>query len=155
MKNGYEVGYGKPPKKSRFKAGRSGNPKGRPRGSKNTYTMLRDILDQKITIKEGGEELRITKKQALLMQLVNKGIKGDMKAITAVFPHVLMVDIKEEDKQKFLNTIHADDQEIIQAYMFQAANLGRMLEKSIDDNNESDGNEVEYDKPDIEVVDES
>src|SRR4051794_31141733 len=31
----YEVGYGKPPAHSRFKPGRSGNPRGRPRGSRN------------------------------------------------------------------------------------------------------------------------
>jgi hypothetical protein len=29
----YEVGYGKPPRSRRFSKGRSGNPKGRPRGS--------------------------------------------------------------------------------------------------------------------------
>ncbi len=28
--SGYEVGYGKPPQKSRFKKGVSANPKGRP-----------------------------------------------------------------------------------------------------------------------------
>ena len=33
--SGYEVGYGKPPKHSRFRPGKSGNPKGRPKGSKN------------------------------------------------------------------------------------------------------------------------
>ena len=36
----YEVGYGKPPEASRFKPGRSGNPKGRPRGSKNKRISL-------------------------------------------------------------------------------------------------------------------
>ena len=31
----YEVGYGKPPKSTQFKPGRSGNPKGRTKGSRN------------------------------------------------------------------------------------------------------------------------
>jgi hypothetical protein len=30
----YEVGYGKPPKHSRFKKGKSGNPQGRSKGTK-------------------------------------------------------------------------------------------------------------------------
>ena len=34
-KPGYEVGYGKPPKDTRFKPGQSGNPSGRPKGATN------------------------------------------------------------------------------------------------------------------------
>jgi Family of unknown function (DUF5681) len=32
MAGDYEVGYGKPPARSRFSKGQSGNPKGRPKG---------------------------------------------------------------------------------------------------------------------------
>jgi len=35
MSNDYEVGYKKPPKQGRFKKGQSGNPRGRPSGTKN------------------------------------------------------------------------------------------------------------------------
>jgi hypothetical protein len=35
----YEVGYGKPPANTRFPRGLSGNPKGRPKGSKNLATI--------------------------------------------------------------------------------------------------------------------
>ncbi len=30
----YEVGYGKPPSRTRFRSGQSGNPRGRPKGTK-------------------------------------------------------------------------------------------------------------------------
>jgi hypothetical protein len=35
----YDVGYRKPPKHKQFKLGQSGNPRGRPKGSKNESTI--------------------------------------------------------------------------------------------------------------------
>jgi hypothetical protein len=40
----YEIGYGKPPKNTRFKPGVSGSRHGRPKGSKNTETLLKQEL---------------------------------------------------------------------------------------------------------------
>ena len=117
MSEKYEVGYGKPPKNSQFKPGYSGNRKGRPKDSKNTYVMLNEVLDQKISIKENGRDLKIPKKLAMIMQLVNKAVKGDVKAINSLLPHMLMADAKEEDKNKILASISQDDREIITNYL--------------------------------------
>ena len=38
MPDDYEVGYKKPPPRTRFRKGRSGNPKGRPKGSRDKLT---------------------------------------------------------------------------------------------------------------------
>ena len=44
MGRDHDAGYGKPPRHSRFKKGQSGNPKGRPRGSRNFSTDLKATL---------------------------------------------------------------------------------------------------------------
>src|SRR5215469_15592455 len=50
----YEVGYGKPPRHTRFKKGQSGNPRGRPCGSKNLKTLLSEALSEPVIITENG-----------------------------------------------------------------------------------------------------
>ncbi len=65
-----EVGYGHPPKKTRFKKGESGNPKGRPKGSISLIAALMQELERTLTVKEGGRETRITKARALVRQTV-------------------------------------------------------------------------------------
>ena len=68
----YDVGYKKPPAHTRFRKGRSGNPRGRPKGSANYLTVLRRVLAQKVTISEGGNSRKITKIEAAMTQLLNK-----------------------------------------------------------------------------------
>ena len=76
----YEVGYAKPPRHTRFKPGQSGNPKGRKRASKSTGTLLREILNETIVVREGGREKKLTRKEAWLRQTMNGALKGDAKA---------------------------------------------------------------------------
>lgn len=79
-KREYEVGYGRPPKASRFKPGQSGNPRGRPKGAKNLATDLAEELGETIRIREGDRELRVSKQRAMLKALVAKALKGDARA---------------------------------------------------------------------------
>ena len=63
----YEVGYGKPPRHTRFQPGRSGNPRGRPSGSKNLTTLLGEVLNVCASLDpvgRGGRE-EVIRKQSL------------------------------------------------------------------------------------------
>ncbi len=77
----YDVGYGKPPEHSRFKKGQSGNPRGRAKGSKNLATVLSETLDETVTVTENGRRRKISKREALAKQLVNRAAQGDAKTI--------------------------------------------------------------------------
>jgi hypothetical protein len=61
----YEVGYGKPPRHTRFKPGRSGNPRGRPSGSKNLSTLLNEALNEPVIVAENGGQRKISKRRAI------------------------------------------------------------------------------------------
>ena len=84
MSRDSKAGYGKPPKTRQFKPGQSGNPKGRPPGSRNLATDLSDELSQKITVREGGLTHRLTKQRALIKSLMAKALQGDIKATSAM-----------------------------------------------------------------------
>jgi len=54
------------------KRGQSGNPRGRPPGSKNLTTLLNDALNESVTIIENGRPRKISKREAMIKQLVDK-----------------------------------------------------------------------------------
>ena len=76
----YEVGYGRPPQGKQFKKGRSGNPKGRPKGSKNIRTIVFDELARRISIIENGKRKAISMSEAIVKQHVNRAAAGSEKA---------------------------------------------------------------------------
>jgi len=115
--SGYEIGYMKPPKNSRFKLGESGNKSGRPRGSKNTYKVLYDLLNQKITMVQDGKPVKIDKKTAMLLQAVNSASKGEIKSLQILLPHILAVDIKNENLANSNEQLSTDDQEILKDFL--------------------------------------
>ena len=79
------VGYSKPPRHSRFVKGQSGNPRGRPPGAKNLKTLLNKALNELVIVTENGGQRKISKREAIVTQLVNGSAKGDLKAI-----HILL-----------------------------------------------------------------
>lgn len=82
---GYEVGYGKPPVASRFKPGQSGNPRGRPKGAKNLDTMVREILDERITVNTPTGPKRVPRIELLLRKSIEVAAKGNPRMVDQLF----------------------------------------------------------------------
>jgi hypothetical protein len=80
----YEVGYKRPPIGSRFQEGQSGNPRGRPKGSKGLANLLRDSLYQTVRVREGNRVQRRAKIEVALNVLVNQAVQGDSRALSKV-----------------------------------------------------------------------
>jgi uncharacterized protein (UPF0216 family) len=76
----YKVGYKKPPLHTRFHKGQSGNPRGRPRGSKNFSTLLADALNEPVVVTEDGRRRQISKRELGFKQLANKFAMAEAQA---------------------------------------------------------------------------
>jgi len=75
-----EIGYGKPPAHGRFSPGRSGNPKGRPRGSKSLATLTDKELDRIVTANVDGRPVRLQLRSLIVQKIALDAAKGNSSA---------------------------------------------------------------------------
>jgi hypothetical protein len=76
----YEVGYGKPPKAGQFQKGKSGNPKGRRKGSKSLKGIFNKVLYQSVMVQQGEKQNSVPVVQALMMSQVKQAMHGKTRA---------------------------------------------------------------------------
>ncbi len=109
----YPVGYGKPPVHTRFQKGQSGNPRGRPRGAKNLSTLLTEALDEKVPITQQGRRRKVSKREIIVTQLVNKSAQADLKATQILLG--MMQDIERRAEASIGSaTLSEADRQVLQ-----------------------------------------
>jgi Family of unknown function (DUF5681) len=110
----YEVGYGKPPRHSRFRKGQSGNPRGRPPGAKNLKTLLNDALNEPVIVTENGGHRQITKRQAIITQLVNRSATADFRAIKILLDIVRDIERQTERTTPEISDFSEADEKVLE-----------------------------------------
>lgn len=118
-KKDYEVGYGKPPKGTRFKPGQSGNPNGRPKGSGNFATDVQAILNEPIQVREGRTVKQVSAQKAALLKLRQDSLRGDLRAL-GQFIALANAHNNETLEQEVKTTLPAEDQEILDRFLNEA-----------------------------------
>jgi hypothetical protein len=109
----YQIGYGRPPAHTRFKPGKSGNPRGRPKGAKNEDTILREIMNRPIEIREGGRPRKISVLAAILLKFAENALKGDPKSATFLLNRYGLA----ERNTPQADGLDQDDRELLDSYV--------------------------------------
>jgi len=92
VKRDYKIGYGKPPRGRPFQKGQSGNPRGPRR--KDMSALLTAALKEPVYATIDGKRRKITKRQAIVTQMVNESASANLRATK------MLLDMMKEVEQK-------------------------------------------------------
>lgn len=112
----YDVGYGKPPENTQFEKGKSGNPKGRPKGSKNKNPLIKlnqfnhlfsQSMQAVVSANEETGEPPKTVYLALLDIVKERAFGGDLKALQFLIKTSHQIDQTERIRsEKIVEKMH-------------------------------------------------
>jgi len=116
----YAVGFGKPPVSGQFKRGYSGNPRGRPKGTKNLKIDLAEELAERVQISENGRQVKVSKQRLVIKALTARAIKGDARSasiLIGLIGQVLGLDPHDDTDVE----VNRDDALILEEFIKHAS----------------------------------
>jgi hypothetical protein len=116
----YRIGYARPPKGTQFQPGKSGNPKGRPKGPKSVGAVLHDILHRRLEVTENGRTRRVPMLEVMLRRLANEAVRTDPRALKLMLS---LMDRYAEAPEVApqLEEMLAEDREILMRFLQKPA----------------------------------
>lgn len=110
------TGHKRPPQSTRFTPGRSGNPKGRPKGARSLKTDLTKLMEKRVRIREDGEQRFVSGQELMLLKLFEKAAKGDIKATTQIFGMLMKFDAHDPPPTE-PEIVSENDREIVADFL--------------------------------------
>ncbi len=104
-----------PPKHTQFQPGKSGNPGGRPKGSKNLSTLMMEAARDQVSATIGGKTRKISKIQATTMQLATKAAGGDHAAMGRFLDWIDEIETRAAAVKPAQFPLSAPDLEVLRA----------------------------------------
>lgn len=108
----YEIGYGRPPKHSRFPPGVSGNPAGKKKGKRGLKTDLAAELDATQAITINGRRIKGRRQKLMIETLAMRAAAGDLKAAQMLIPLIVQA-FGFEDRNTAKDALSAHDQALL------------------------------------------
>ena len=114
-KRDYEIGYRKPPEGRRFQKGQSGNPRGPRR--KTLAALLLAALNEPVYTTIDGHRRKITKREAIIKQMVDKSAEADLRATKMLFDMLKEVEQKAGAAPAEPAKLSAPDREVVELFV--------------------------------------
>lgn len=134
----YEVGFRNPPKEHQFPKGTSGNPMGRPKGTRNLKTDLLEELGEMVKVREGDQDRRISKQRALIKTQVARALNGNDRAAAKIIDLYVKVIGLDHDAADADLPLTVDDRAVIEKLEERLRRRMGITARETDDKNPAD-----------------
>lgn len=132
----YEVGYGRPPKATRFKPGTSGNHKGRPKKAKGVRATVRKMLLTPVTLRGPDGARTVTTLEAAMMRLREKWLNGELRSLEKIL--ALAIQYLPEETEALWNDNAEIRRTIIDTFLKRRASSGEPVDADGEEDDDAD-----------------